>query len=120
MEHPQSPDLERLIGAAKDTVTVRRVFGEPYMSGDIMIIPVAKIMGGFGEGYGGGEAETKPAAGEGGGSGFGVRAKPAGVYRIRDGEVEWRPAIDVNRIVLGGQIVLAIAAIGWAVSRRAR
>ncbi|MDX3111759.1 sporulation protein, partial [Nonomuraea angiospora] len=51
--------------------------------------------------------------GEGGGSGggFGFSATPAGVYVLKDGEVSWRPAVDVNRIVLGGQIVLIVAAL---------
>jgi uncharacterized spore protein YtfJ len=124
MEHASSPNLEKLTGAAKDTFTVRRVFGEPYTSGDALIIPVAKVMGGFGEGYGGGEDEKQSASGEGGGSGFGLRAKPAGVYRVRDGEVEWRPAIDVNKLALGGQILAAVVAVAvstaWAVNRAAR
>lgn len=30
---------------------------------------------------------------------------------LKDGEVSWRPAVDVNRIVLGGQIVLIVAAL---------
>lgn len=120
MENAQSPNLEGLTDAVKDTVSVRRVFGEPYTSGDVMIIPVAKVMGGFGEGSGGGEADVQEAFGEGSGSGFGVRAKPAGVYRVRDGDVEWRPALDVNRLALGGQIALAVVAVAWAVSRFAR
>ena len=28
---------------------------------------------------------------------------------IRDGEVTWRPALDVNKIVLGGQLVAVVA-----------
>jgi len=31
------------------------------------------------------------------------------VYVIRDGRVNWEPAIDVNRIVFGGQIVAVVA-----------
>jgi hypothetical protein len=29
-----------------------------------------------------------------------MRATPAGVYVIRNGEVEWKPALDVNRVAL--------------------
>ena len=44
---------------------------------------------------------------EGEGGGFGVSARPAGAYVItKDGEVSWRPALDVNRVV---------AAVGLAV-----
>ena len=47
--------------------------------------------------------------GSGSGGGFGLAAKPAGVYVIDGSNVSWRPAVDVNRIVLGGQIVAVMA-----------
>ena len=37
--------------------------------------------------------------------GFGVTARPVGVYVVKDGEVSWQPSVDVMRIVLGGQII---------------
>jgi len=39
------------------------------------------------------------------------RRAPSGVYVIRDGDARWRPAVDVNRIVLGGQLVAITALI---------
>ncbi|BAL90989.1 hypothetical protein AMIS_57690 [Actinoplanes missouriensis 431] len=47
--------------------------------------------------------------GEGAGGGFGFSARPAGVYVIKDGCVSWRPAVNVNAIVAGGQLVLVVA-----------
>ena len=58
--------------------------------------------GGGGDGPGG--------EGTGIGAGFGVNARPAGAFVIRGEEVDWRPAIDVNRVILGGQLI-AIAAL---------
>ena len=46
----------------------------------------------MGGGGGGGDNENN------GGGGFGVSAKPAGAWIIRNGEVEWTPAIDATRI----------------------
>ena len=40
---------------------------------------------------------------------FHLNARPAGVFVTKDGEVRWRPAVDVNRIALGGQIVGIVA-----------
>jgi hypothetical protein len=37
-------------------------------------------------------------------------ARPSGAWMVENGEVTWKPAIDVNRVVLGGQII-ALAAI---------
>ena len=42
--------------------------------------------------------------------GYGLKATPAGVYVIKGGEVEWKPAVDVNRLALqrAGVIVVAL------------
>ena len=88
------------ISQAKDVITVRRVYGDPYQEHGITIIPAASVMGG-----GGGGGDT---AGNGGG-GFGVRARPAGAWVIKNGEAEWRPAIDLNRTILVGQLVAIVA-----------
>ena len=44
-----------------------------------------------------------------GGAGFGLTARPAGMYVIRDGNAEWKPALDLNRGSSGGQIVAIVA-----------
>ena len=88
------------ISQAKDVISVRRVYGDPYQEDGVTIIPAAAVMGG-----GGGGADT---TGNGGG-GFGVRARPAGAWIIKGGEAEWRPALDLNRTILMGQIVAIVA-----------
>ncbi|MBG0816538.1 spore germination protein GerW family protein [Planomonospora sp. ID82291] len=105
-------DLMRLAEQARDTTAVNRVFGEPVTRDGVTVIPVAKIAGGGGGGWGAGrQTGTRPGndtgndTGEGGGGGFGLGAAPAGVFVIKDGDVRWQPALDVNRIVLGAQIV---------------
>ena len=46
-------------------------------------------------------------------------ARPVGAYVIKDGEVSWKPAIDVGRMLLGWQVVAGIAALAlWAFARR--
>jgi hypothetical protein len=71
---------------------------------------VAVVRGGGGGGQGEGSGPGNTGTGSGSGGGFGIAARPAGVYVIDGQNVHWRPAVDVNRIVLGGQIV-AIAAL---------
>jgi uncharacterized spore protein YtfJ len=90
----------QLINEAKDTMTVRRVYGEPYQEGGVTIIPAANVTGGGGAG---GDAEGN------GGGGFGVRARPAGAWIIKGGEARWRPALDLNRTILVGQLVAIVA-----------
>jgi uncharacterized spore protein YtfJ len=93
------------VSQARDAITVKRVFGDPYEKDGVTLLPAAAVGGGAGGG-GGQDAQ----GGGGGGSGFGVGARPVGAFVIRDGDVLWQPAVDVTRIVLGGQLV-AIAAM---------
>jgi uncharacterized spore protein YtfJ len=100
--------LSRL-DAVKDTMNVRRAFGEPYQVNGVTLIPVAKVGGGGGGGGGEGTAEGAQGSGTGAGMGFGVGVKPLGVYAVKDGHVVWRPAVDVMRVVLGGQLLMLAA-----------
>jgi uncharacterized spore protein YtfJ len=104
------PNIDEILGGARDAITVRRVYGEPIEQEGLTVIPAAAVRGGGG---GGGDSDGN------GGGGFGVAARPVGAYVIRDGEVVWRPAVDVNRLALGGQLVAALALlVAWAVGRR--
>ena len=101
----QTVDVQDVIAQAKDTLTVKRVFGEPYEKDGVTVIPAARVQGGAG----GGSGEDPDSQGRGSGSGFGVTARPVGAFIIRDGDLSWRPAVDVNRIILGGQLVVVVA-----------
>ncbi len=97
-------DVQAVIAQARDALSVKRVFGDPIQQEGVTIIPAARVGGGAGGGGGAGPSGQ----GTGEGSGFGMSARPAGVYVLRNGKVRWRPAIDVNRIVLGMQIVWVV------------
>ncbi len=87
--------LDEVLGSARDTFTVKRVYGEPYEKGDVTVIPAAAVRGGAGGGNG---HDEKGQEGEGGG--FGMTGRPAGAYVLKDGNVKWLPAVDPNRIFL--------------------
>ncbi|MGH2562110.1 MAG: spore germination protein GerW family protein [Thermomicrobiales bacterium] len=89
-------DVQTVLSQARDAITVKRVFGDPIERNGLTVIPVAKVGGGGG---GGGSKD-----GDSGG-GFGVRATPAGAYVIKGDSVRWEPALDLNRVILGGQLV---------------
>jgi uncharacterized spore protein YtfJ len=95
------------LNKATDAMTVSRVFGEPFEKDGLTLVPVAAVLGGGG----GGSGEGPQGQGAGSGGGFGLRARPLGVFVIGDGEVAWRPTVDVNRMILGGQIFAAIAVL---------
>lgn len=97
-------EVQELITGARDSVSVKRVYGEPYEKNGLTVIPAATVRGGGGAGQG--ENEN----GESGkGGGFGLVARPTGAWIIEDGRVSWKPAIDVNRVVVGGQVIALIA-----------
>ncbi|GAA1002462.1 hypothetical protein Aple_000530 [Acrocarpospora pleiomorpha] len=112
-------DIMEMLEKARDAATVRRAFGEPITCDGVTVIPAARVGGGGGGGSGHAEGEQ---SGEGSGGGFGVGATPTGVFVIRDGDVRWHPAIDYNRIILGGQVVAVVAllTVRAIVRRRAR
>lgn len=113
-------DVARLAEMTSDMLTVRRVFGEAYERDGVTIIPCATVRGGAGGG-GGKEERSGGKEQEGEGGGFGVLAKPAGVYVISGGKVRWVPPVDVNRIVAGGQLVglAAILLVRLIIKKRA-
>jgi uncharacterized spore protein YtfJ len=98
-------NLEELLSIARDSVTVRRVFAEPYTQDGVTVIAAARVYGGGGGG--GGKDHQMDREGEGGG--FGVVARPSGAYVIKDGAVRWIPAIDVNRAIsVAGAVIAAV------------
>jgi uncharacterized spore protein YtfJ len=104
-------DMEQMMAGARDALTVGRVFGEPYERDGVTVIPAARIQGGGGGGSGDGVDRGAPS---GSGGGFGLTARPAGVFVVAGGKVRWEPALDINRIVLGAQVV---AVVGLLVAR---
>lgn len=109
--------MQEILERARDAMNVRTVYGDPIERDGVIVIPAAKVRGGGGGGSGrSGEDQS------GWGGGFGLTASPTGAFVIRDGMVRWKPALDVNRIIVGGQIVaiVALLAIRSMVKARAK
>jgi uncharacterized spore protein YtfJ len=131
-ENARGGHVDLVTEAARDALTVRRVFGEPVAHGDVTVIPVARVRGGHGIGFWSGALRSGGAQvagedgphgprggrGDGGAGGLGVDVRPAGVYVIHGEDAEWHPALDVTRIALGGQAVAVVAIL--AATRLAR
>ena len=98
-------DVQEFTAQARDALTVKRVFGEPYEQDGLTIIPAARVQGAAGAGGG----EDPQGQGKGSGGGFGMTARPVGAFIIREGELTWRPAVDATRIAIGGQVVAIVA-----------
>lgn len=134
------PDLSRISDAVAESFGVRQVYGEPIERDGVLVVPAVRVWSSGGAGAGGGSepdaggrgsaplaapagdpaGAEAGAEGGGGGLGFGHRAEPAGAFVVDQHGARWVSAVNVNRIVLGGQVafVLAAAVIGWALARR--
>jgi uncharacterized spore protein YtfJ len=67
-------EVQEVLAQARDGMSVKRVFGEPYEKNGVTVIPAARVQGGAG----GGGGEGPEGQGRGSGSGFGLAARPVG------------------------------------------
>jgi len=104
-------NVEEMLTGVRDAMTVKRVYGDPIERDGILIIPAAKVGGGGG---GGGDSDNN------GGGGFGISARPVGAFVVRDGNVEFEPAVDVNRVVGLGVLAFIVAIWSWRSVAKAR
>jgi uncharacterized spore protein YtfJ len=100
--------IEDLLSTARDTVSVKRVFADPYEKDGVTVIAAATVAGGAGGGSGHDQGGQ-----EGEGAGIGMTGRPAGAYVIKGGDVIWRPAVDVNRLLA----VLGVVLVAYLLSR---
>ena len=102
-----------LVDNIQERFTARLVYGDIIEQDGLIVLPAIRIVGG-----GGGGGGTDPEHGDGEGAGFGLRAKPAGAWVFKNGSVRWKPAIDVNAIILGGQLVgISYFVASWLLRR---
>jgi uncharacterized spore protein YtfJ len=106
-------DVQQVLRTARELLSAERAFGPPFERDGVTVLPVARlrVRGGGGQGDG--------PDGTGFGGGVMGGAEPLGVYEISGGHVRWRPALDVNRLVLGGQLVVIVALLTWRSVARA-
>lgn len=107
--------LADLMMEAKQNIGAKGVYGEPYEKNGVTIIPAARIMGGVGGGEGpagapgpGGTTDLDGTPSTATGAGYGVSGHATGAFVIKGNDVSWVPAVDVNRLMFGFQIVAIV------------
>ena len=96
------------------TANVKAVYGEPIAAQGKTVIPVAKVIYGYGGGAGTGGVGSSGPRGEGGGGGGGARAIPGGVVEVSDQQTRFVPITDRRK--LAGAVVMGIGlgmCLGW-------
>jgi uncharacterized spore protein YtfJ len=107
----------RILEQVKELVGGTTVYDAPYEKDGMTIIAASRVMGGGGGGEMGKDAGEAPG---GAGGGVGLDARPAGAFVIKGDDVSWIPAMDINRIVLGAQLVAIVAFLSWRSVAKAR
>ena len=107
--------LDELVTTARDAMSARRVFADPVERDGVTVIPAATMAGGAGGGRG--QADDGQ---QGVGGGVGLTARPAGVYVLKDGNVRWLPAVDVNRLLTTLGVVVIVFLLTRSRIARAR
>jgi uncharacterized spore protein YtfJ len=108
--------LQSIADKVRSSASVKSVYGDPVEMEGKTIIPVARVVYGFGGGGGSKpahNAEEQPQ--EGGGGGGGVAATPVGVIEITPEGTRFVP------IAMGRKMVAAVAMgalVGMLISRR--
>jgi hypothetical protein len=92
-------EVQEILDEARKSVGAKGVYADPIVHNGLTVIPAASVAGGGG----GGSGESPE--GHGGGGGFGVKSRPTGAWVIENGAVRWKTAFDLNRIVLGAELV---------------
>ena len=82
--------LSSIIGELKAIASTKTVVGDPLTLGDKMVVPVSRIMVGFGVGGGEGEEVKKRGGFVGGGAG-GARIDPIGFIIIDEEKISFLP-----------------------------
>lgn len=107
------PDTQHLLQSLMERLTneasVRKVYGEPIVADQKTIIPIAKVMIGFGGGYGEGRSrpkktpvnESENGQGEGGGLGGGLAIQPQGVLEITPTSTRYIPLSTGRYVAMG-------------------
>jgi uncharacterized spore protein YtfJ len=92
-------NVDQMVKGAQDVLAVSRVYGEPIAKNGVTLIPAAEVSGAGG----GGSDEANN-----GGGGFGVSARPVGIWVIRGDDVEWEPAVDATKVAMRGMLVAIV------------
>jgi uncharacterized spore protein YtfJ len=109
--------LDEVLARATEPLGARLVYAEPVERDGMTVIAAARVTGGGGGGSG---ADKQGQRGEGGG--FGLVARPAGAFVIKDDKVRWQPAVDVNTVLatIGTVAIAGLLVAGRILRLRAR
>jgi uncharacterized spore protein YtfJ len=125
--NPPLDRVSRIMERLLETADVSKVYSEPILHGDVMILPAAEVLAiaGFGMGSGGGvavEQEGRRSRGSGGGGGGGGKtlARAVAVVVASPDGIQVRPVIDFTKIALAALTAAGFVMAAWRGMKRNR
>ncbi len=110
-----SPKMESMFEPLTRSASVKSVYGEAISANGKTIVPVARVVYGFGSGRARRHQQDDAPEGEGGGGG--VYAVPVGVLEVTDAETRFVVLHD-KRVLAGAVLVGFCLGAFWARLRR--
>jgi len=94
--------IQETMDTLLDTADVSKVYGEPIIHEETLIIPAAEVVAiaGFGAGYGSGGPEDTGGEGGGGGGGGKTFSRPVAIVIADNGGVRVEPVVDPTKIAM--------------------
>lgn len=112
----EMPELLQHLRSMAQQIGAKTVYGEPVVSGDTTVVPVASVAFGFGGGFGeGNESERQ---GKGGGGGIGFRGVPAGYIEIKPAGTRFVPVHEKQKMAGAMMAGIAIGLLAARLRRR--
>lgn len=111
LSEQNSQFFEDLIKKFTDNAKATLIFADPVEREGMTIIPVAKMMWGFGGG--GGSDKKNPASGVGGGGA--IRTIPVGYIQLKGGKARFQPIFDAGKIIM---LFAVWGLVGYLIVRR--
>ncbi len=96
--------MPEVLDEVRSSIEAKRVYADPVHEDGVTVVPAATVRGGGG---GGSDDEGQS------GGGFGLAGSPAGAWVVKEGEVTWKPAVDVTKVVLLGELTAIVGLLAW-------
>ena len=96
--------MPEVLDEVRASVEAKRVYADPVHEDGVTVVPAATVRGG-----GGGGTDDE---GQSGG-GFGIAGSPTGAWVVKEGDVTWKPAVDVTKVIMLGELTAIVGLFAW-------
>ena len=97
-------NMPEVLDEVRASIEAKRVYADPVHEDGVTVVPAATVRGG-----GGGGTDDE---GQSGG-GFGIAGSPTGAWIVKEGQVTWKPAIDVTKVLVLGELTAIVGLFAW-------